>query len=373
MLFKKIQREIQEKGPITFKKFMEMCLYDKEYGYYTGQSLPIGCSGDFVTGPHTGPFFGTLIARQLIQFYYILQNNKFSLIEMGAGSGYLAYDILSYFKKELLDNIKYIIIEPNDNNIFIQKNILRDFLDNITWVKTIRDISPDRYCLISNELLDAFPVHLIQKTGRIFKEIYVDFDNKNKLFIESLGNLSSTELELYTSRLPDCLDEFYKTEVNLNLKKWIYDVSAVITNGFVMTIDYGYTKNEYFSPSRNRGTLLAYKGHMIYEDILARPGEQDLTAHVNFSDLHGWGMGAGFKTVGYSPQWAFLGGLDFEEVVLELMDGKIDPFSPKLAEIKALILPQGMGSSHKVMLQTKGFEQTSVLKGFKIKNMVNRL
>jgi SAM-dependent MidA family methyltransferase len=373
MLFKKIQREINENGPITFKKFMKMCLYDKEYGYYTGPSLPIGCSGDFVTSPHTGPFFGTLISRQLIEFYHILQNKKFSLIEMGAGSGYLAHDILSSLKKESLDDIKYIIIEPNDHNVIIQKNILRDFLNNIKWVKTIHDIASDRYCVISNELLDAFPVHLIQKSGGVFKEIYIDFDNKNKCFIELPGNLSSTELELYTRTIPSCLEESYKTEVNLNIKNWIYDVSKVITTGFVMTIDYGYTKNEYFSPLRNRGTLMAYKGQMINEDVLARPGEQDLTAHVNFSDLHEWGMSAGFKTVGYSPQWAFLGGLDFEEVVLGLMGGKIDPFSPKLAEIKALILPQGMGSSHKVMIQAKGFEEIPALKGFKIKNMINRL
>ncbi|MGQ9745931.1 MAG: SAM-dependent methyltransferase, partial [Dissulfurimicrobium sp.] len=231
----------------------------------------------------------------------------------------------------------------------------------------------DIYCVISNEFLDSFPVHLIQKSGGVFKEIYIDFDNQNKLFIESLGSLSSTDLELYTKTIPDYLEESYRTEVNLNIKNWIYDISKVITSGFVMTIDYGYTKNEYFSPLRNRGTLLAYKGQMVYEDILARPGKQDLTAHINFSDLHKWGMSAGFKTVGYSPQWAFLGGLDFEEVVLGLMDGKIDPFSPKLAEIKALIFPQGMGSSHKVMIQAKGLEEIPALKGFKIKNMINRL
>lgn len=373
MLFKKIQRKIQENGPITFKDFMDMCLYDKEYGYYTGRSLPIGRSGDFVTSPHSGPFFGALLSRQLIEFHHILKNDRFSLIEMGAGSGYLAYDILSSLKKESFDDIKYIIIEPNDYNIFIQKSILRDFLDNVIWVREIQDIIPDKYCLISNELLDAFPVHLIQKIGGAFKEIYIDYDNKNNLFIELPGKLSSIELELYIKTIPDYLEEFYKTEVNLNIKNWIYDLSKIITKGFIVTIDYGYTKDEYFSPLRNRGTLLAYKGQMVYDNVLARPGEQDLTAHVNFSDLHKWGTEAGFKTVGYSPQWAFLGGLDFEEVVLGLMGGKVDPFSPKLAEIKALIFPQGMGFSHKVMIQSKGLEDNLLLKGFKIKNMTNRL
>nr|MDA8161891.1 SAM-dependent methyltransferase [Desulfobacteraceae bacterium] len=181
------------------------------------------------------------------------------------------------------------------------------------------------------------------------------------------------KLAAYIEELPEDIKEPYTTEVNLGVKAWINDVAQVISKGFVMTIDYGYTRKEYFAPFRNMGTLLAYRGQTVHEDLLARPGEQDLTAHVNFSDLARWGKEAGFSTIGYAPQWAFLGGLDFEDVVRGIIGSDFEPFSPKLAMIKSLILPQGMGSTHKVMVQAKGLETIPTLKGFKIKNFAGRL
>ncbi|MCK4823757.1 SAM-dependent methyltransferase, partial [bacterium] len=135
----------------------------------------------------------------------------------------------------------------------------------------------------------------------------------------------------------------------------------------------GHTRKEYFLPARNRGTLLAYMNHRVNEDLYERPGEQDLTAHVNFSDLHRWGQDVGFFTLGYAPQWAFLAGLDFEETFMELSGGKFDPFSPELAAVKMLLLPQGMGESHKVLVQGKGVPSDLALKGFSLKNIMKRL
>ena len=368
MLSEKLKKKIKENGPIPFRDFMEECLYDSGYGYYTGCCLRIGSKGDFVTSPHTGPLFGALISRQLMEFHRILGQERLSIIEMGAGVGYLARDILTALREEALTNIEYIIVEPNPNTVSIQRETMGAFQDTVRWVKAIGYILPGDHCLISNELLDAFPVHLIRKSGGAFQEIHIDF-REGHGFIESSREPSTAELGLYIEELPGDIQEPYTTEVNLGIKAWIHDVARVISRGFVMTIDYGYTRKEYFAPFRSRGTLLAYSEQKVYEDLLAKPGEQDLTAHVNFSDLDRWGKEAGFRTVGYTPQWAFLGGLDFEEVARKSMGGNFEPFSPKLAGIKALILPQGMGSTHKVMVQSKGLETTPALKGFKIKNM----
>ena len=113
--------------------------------------------------------------------------------------------------------------------------------------------------------------------------------------------------------------------------------------------------------------------HRVNEELYERPGEQDLTAHVNFSDLHEWGQDVGFFTLGYAPQWAFLAGLDFEKTFMELSGGKFDPFSPELAAVKMLLLPQGMGESHKVLVQGNGVSSDLALKGFSLKNIMKRL
>ena len=367
-----LRSKIEVSGPITFKDFMEIALYHKEYGYYA-KSVPLGKKGDFVTGPHTHPIYGALHSRQIEEFWNILGQRPFSILEMGAGAGYLAKDILSYMSnKAIFEAINYIIVEHMPVAVSFQQEILKSFIEKVKWVTRLSDLEPVIGCLISNELLDSFAVHVIQKETSEFKEIYVNFKDKEG-FVEVLGPLSNIQLTEYIKRLPPDLPNGYRTEVNLALISWLKDVSRVISRGFVTTVDYGYTWKEFFHPMRNRGTLLAYKNQRVTEDLYKRIGDQDLTAHVNFSDLHRWGKDVGLHTLGYTYQWAFLGGLDFEETFLELSGGKFDPFSPELAAIKMLLIPQGMGETHKVLVQGKGIPSGLKLKGFKIKNIMERL
>jgi SAM-dependent MidA family methyltransferase len=372
-LIKIICDRVKEFGPITFKDFMQMALYDEKYGYYSGSYIPIGKKGDFITSPHTHSLYGALLARQVEEFWNILDCKAFNVIEMGAGAGYLAKDILSYLSnRKSFDSINYIIIEHKSETAMYQQELLRPFINKVSWVNRLSDLDSVRGCIISNELLDAFPVHLIQKDVSGFKEVYLDFKDDNNI-IEVLENLSNPHLVEYATELPSDLPEGYRTEVNLAIRTWISELASIISKGFVVTIDYGHTRKEYFNPARNRGTLLAYMNHHVNEELYERPGEQDLTAHVNFSDLHRWGKEVGFFTLGYVPQWAFLGGLDFEETFRELSGGKFDPFSPELAAVKMLILPQGMGESHKVLVQEKGVPSSLTLKGFSLKNIMKRL
>ena len=372
-LIKIICDKVKEFGPITFKDFMGMALYHEKYGYYSRSYVPIGKKGDFITSPHTHCLYGALHARQIEEFWNILDCKVFNVVEMGAGAGYLAKDILSFLSnRKIFDSINYIIIEHKSETATHQQELLRPFINKVSWVNRLSDLDSVRGCIISNELLDAFPVHLIQKEASGFKEIYLDFKDEDNL-TEVLGNLSNPQLTEYATELPSDLPEGYRTEVNLAIKIWISELASIISKGFVVTIDYGHTRKEYFHPARNRGTLLAYMNHRINEELYERPGEQDLTAHVNFSDLHRWGKEVGFSTLGYVPQWAFLGGLDFEETFRELSGGKFDPFSPELAAVKMLLLPQGMGESHKVLVQGKGVSSGLTLKGFSLKNVMKRL
>ena len=372
-LIKVICDRVKDIGPITFKDFMEIALYHEKYGYYSRSYVPIGKKGDFITSPHTHRLYGALHARQIEEFWNILDCKAFTIVEMGAGAGYLAKDILSYLSnKKIFESVNYIIVEHKSEAASYQQDLLKPFINKVSWVSRLSDLDSVKGCIISNELLDAFPVHLIQKDVLGFKEIYLDFKEDGS-HTEVFADLSTPQLVEYVKELPSDLSEGYRTEVNLGIKTWISELAGIISKGFVVTIDYGHIRKEYFHPGRNRGTLLAYMSHNVYEELYERVGEQDLTAHVNFSDLHRWGKEVGFSTLGYVPQWAFLAGLDFEETFREISRGKFEPFSPELAAVKMLLLPQGMGGSHKVLAQGKGIPSGLALKGFSLKNIMKRL
>lgn len=353
---------------------MELALYHDPLGYYNQDRILIGKGGDFVTSPHTGPLFGALIANQIEEFASILKVDDFTITEMGAGSGYLAKDILRHLKKHrkhLFSRLRYVIIEPADNWKNYQEANLEEFIHKVSWVKCLDDINGLSGCFISNELLDAFPVHLIQKEGGLFKELFVTIDS-NEMFTYVPVEIQDESLKGYINILPGDLPEGYRSEVSLDMKRWIEEVASRIKSGFVLTIDYGHVRTEYFNPSRNRGTLLCYKDHMVDENPLDNPGDKDITAHVNFSDLKDWADGCGLMTIGFTEQWAFLASLDFQRTFEEYF-GKIEPFSPLLASVKMLIMPQGMGQTHKVLILGKNVPTDLRLKGFSLKDISHRL
>ncbi len=368
---KELHKLIDKNGPISFKNFMEMALYYPHYGYYRKEVFPVGRLGDFVTSPHTNEIFGALIAKQLLQMKDILGTDTFVVVEMGAGAGYMALDILRFLEKTGNDKFfKYIIVEPFENNVSIQREILNEWITKIKWVSSLSDLKEVKGCFLSNELVDAFPVHLIQKEDAIWKELFLKKGRDG--FEEVFFDIKNDELKWYCEKWLKNLPDGYRTEINLEIKNWITEISKALKSGYVITIDYGHTRKEYFNPARNKGTLLTYFRQQVSEDIYADPGKKDITAHVNFSDIHYWGTKASFKTVGYTSQCFFLAGQDIEEVIKVLENGKIDPFSPKNSALKSLLLPQGMGDSHKVLVQSKGVEETE-LNGFKFINKKSKL
>ncbi len=218
-------------------------------------------------------------------------------------------------------------------------------------------------CIFSNELLDAFPVHLVVMEDEL-KEIYVDFDGRK--FVEIKNRTSSVKLSDYLKEFSVTLRSGYRTEINLRIKSWLEKAGAALSKGFLLTIDYGYSAREYYSEERTEGTMLCYHRHQFNEDPFSNIGEQDITAHVNFSSLKKWGMECGLRTIGYCPQGTFLISSGIDEMITELYPYSSD-YASEIVKIKGLIFPQGMGASHDVMVQYKG-EGSPELRGFLLRN-----
>ncbi|MBF0506043.1 MAG: SAM-dependent methyltransferase [Nitrospirae bacterium] len=388
LLKQKIIDKIRAEGPISFETFMSMALYDPESGYYTRESTEIGRAGDFYTSPHLHRIFGIMIGRQIEEMWGIIgKPDRFSIVEMGAGMGYLAKDMLDYIStKELFGHIDYTIIELNPVIRDRQKSLLKDYAGKMSWVSGPGDIGTITGCFLSNELLDALPVHLVTM-GDMLTEIFVSIgdkqgDDQDNQFIE-VQVPCDNNIKSYLKEFSIDLPAGYKTEINLKIRNWLEDISGKLEKGFVLTIDYGYSSAEYYSEERSTGTLLCYHKHQLNEDPYQHIGEQDITAHVNFSAVKKWGEALGLRTDGYCPQGTYLVALGIDEAITQLFGDSPDPFpTPKsvplfgdpfqMAQIKGLIFPQGMGASHQVMVQSKGIDAAR-LRGFTLRNHAERL
>ncbi len=374
-LQKKIVQQIKKKGPITFEQFMSMTLYDPEFGYYNTESGKIGRTGDFYTSSHLHPVFGAIMGRQIIEMWNLMgRTENFRIVEMGGGAGYFCKDLLDSLRSadkfaDFFSALKYTIIERSPALRNKQQGLLSGFSGKIEWLSALSECGSITGCIFSNELLDAFPVHLVRMEDSL-REIYVDFDEE-KGFMEIAGDLSNEEILPYFRNFSSELRKGYTTEVNLRIRDWLREINEVLERGFILTIDYGYPAWDYYSEDRDRGTILCYHKHQINENPYLNIGEQDITAHVNYSALKKWGEDIGIKTAGFCGQGAFMVSLGIDEDIKKIAEGPED-YVFEIARIKKLILPQGMGESHKVMVQYKGVEPPG-LQGFSIRNQIKTL
>jgi SAM-dependent MidA family methyltransferase len=365
-----MRQRIRSEGPITFDIFMEMALYHPGYGFYMSGKERFGPKGDFYTSPHLHPIFGKTIGIQIEEIRRIMgEPEDFTVLEIGAGKGYLAEGVISYLHEELnlQEGWRYVIVERSPGLQQAQQDLLSKYSGFIEWKRSLDELDSIRGCVISNELLDSFPVHLVQ-VHRGFKEIYIDIRDEG--FKEVMRELSRPELSayIYRYRIPEI--DGYRTEINLMIKDFLVDINSILDEGFIITIDYGYSASEYYSPERTNGTLLCYYKHTLNEDPFLNIGNQDITAHVNFSSLKDWGNDLGIKSIGYTPQGTFLVSLGIDEMISREMETARE-FLNEIPKIKGLIF--GMGDTHKVMVQYKGKRRVNTLKGFGIRNRADLL
>jgi SAM-dependent MidA family methyltransferase len=369
-LKKKIIEQINRTGPLPFDRFMEMALYEPGLGYYASERTEIGKKGDFYTSQYVHSIFGMMIGRQIEEMWEMTgKPDVFYIIEPGAGAAYLCSDVLGYLNnRNLVDRFIYIILEKNAHIKKRQQRLLNKYSDRVRWVSSLGEINSMKGCVFSNELLDAFPVKVIERTDEL-REVYVTCDREE--IAEKPGRLSTEKISEYFNDFGIELPRIYRTEVNLRIRDWLLEVSNTLSEGFILTIDYGYPAMDYYSEERNRGTLLCYYKHQYHENPYQFIGLQDITAHVNFSSVKKWGEECGFKTLGFCQQGTYLVSLGIDEMIQKLpQDSKEYLF--EIAKIKKLILPGTLGETHKVMVQYKG-NAIPELRGFSIKNQKDKL
>ncbi len=369
-LEKLIRERIVNKGPMTFEDFMEMALYHPGLGYYTSPSTEIGRSGDFYTSPHLHPIFGAMLGRQAEEMWEIMgRPSKFSFVEAGGGRGWLAKDILDHLRgKPIYDCLSYTLAELNLSMRERQENLLKEHAPKVDWIRNLNEIKPVTGLILTNELLDAFPVHLVEMREGL-KEIYVILDGER--LSEASMKPSTMAIAGYFEEFGISLPEGYRTEVNLRVRSWLGEAAGILKEGFILTIDYGYPVEELYTPERDRGTLLCYHKHQVNEYPLQRIGEQDITAHINFSALKEWGEALGLKNIGFTRQGPYLVALGIDELLSELLESSSD-YRSELSRVKGLIMPDRMGDTHKILIQYKGTSNPA-LRGFGIKNQLSTL
>ena len=292
--------------------------------YYSSPRNPIGMDGDFYTSTDLDPIFGRLLARQLEQMSAGF--DRFTVVELGAGKGLLARDILEH------RHFPYMILERSPAMRARQEELLVGY--DVEWIDELpRGITG---CILSNEFFDALPVHRVVRRNGVLREIYVTAD-----FREVEGNLQEP--------IDAPVAEGQVAEINLDARRWIRRIAESLDRGYHLAIDYGYLRDQFYA--QPRGTLICYWRHQAREDPYLHIGEQDITAHVNFSDLIDEGAAASLETVRFTTQMDFLVGLGILDEIQNLATAGDAASMQRLLKIKRLILPTSMGERFKVLIQ----------------------
>jgi SAM-dependent MidA family methyltransferase len=286
---------------------------------------------------------------------------------MGAGRGTLAGHLLAAFRREhpgLLDRLQYLIIERSAGLAQLQQEHLLPFIQNsipVRWLSDLAALPPDSIsgAIVSNELVDAFPVHLVLQRPLGLREILVGWCAASEAFIEIEAPPVDPSVPHYFERLGIRLQDGQRAEVNLESVDWMRQIARRLAKGIVLTVDYGHTASDLYSPLRKDGTLLCYYREMVSDDPYVRIGLQDITAHVDFTSLALIGEQEGLRVTGFTNQLHFLMGLGIEEAFAGL-----DPESKESLFLRRLLRPDGMGTTFKVLVQHKGMA-APVLDGLK--------
>lgn len=369
---------------LTFADFMALVLYHPQAGYYSTQQAAIGPQGDFVTSPHLCADFGELLAKQMAELWHHLgQPDPFTLVEMGAGQGIMAADLLAYLERHHHDcfaALRYIIVEASGVLRQVQRQRLMAWGDRVAW-QTLADIPADSVtgCFLSNELVDALPVHQVVLTEAGLQEVYVALDLERNGFQEVIAPLSTPQIQDYFDLVginwaAPTYAVGYRTEAHLAALDWMQTVATKLHRGYVLTIDYGYPASRYYNRSRAQGTVQCYYRHAHHSDPYAHLGHQDITAHVNFTALERQGDRSGLKTLGITQQAMFLMALGLGDRLTDLAQiqdtdrATVNQAIQRRDQLHQLMNPMGLGN-FLVLLQGKNLSPEALaqpIQGFTV-------
>lgn len=352
---------MNQNNTMPFVTWMQHVLYAPGEGYYSSSLPKLGRAGDFVTAPELTPLFGHALANQCAQVLSSVENP--CILEFGAGSGQLCIDILT--RLETLDCLpqQYFILEVSaffkqQQQIHIQEKIPH-LAAKVHWLQSWPE-KPLQGVILANEVLDAMPVHRFLKTAEGLLESSIEQD-ENGHFSERFIPCTNPDLLDYVHhQLPETPLP-YLSEANLLIPGWIQQCEKILEKGAQFILDYGFPRAEYYHPQRTEGTLMCHYQHRAHTDFLANPGKQDITAHVDFTQVAESAHEAGFAVAGYTTQAAFLMG----NAILQLLEASdcdaVEKFKQTQA-VKQLLHPEEMGELFKVIALTKQWSEP--LQGF---------
>lgn len=342
----------QQGGAISFHEYMKIVLYQPALGYYVAGASKIGASGDFVTAPEVSPLFSYCLANQVSQ---VLEHvSAASILELGAGLGTMAADVLSHLQR--VGNLpeQYYILDLSPELKQRQYQTLQakvpDLLNKVVWLDSL----PETFdgVILANEVLDAMPVQLFKWHNEQVFERHIGLDDQGKLQV--IDHPASDLLESAVNRLALAkMTMPYVSEINSNIKPWLGSIAKTLNKGAILLIDYGYTRQEYYLPERNNGTLICHYRHHVHDDPLFYPGLQDITASVDFTAVAEAADQLGLQVAGYTPQANFLAQSGLESLFIESLQQAPDQQYALAQQIRTLSLPSQMGERFKVMALTK--------------------
>jgi len=389
-LRQKIEQEIRERGPIPFSRYMELCLYDPELGYYSRHAAQFGKAGDFYTSSDVHAVFGRLLARQFDEMWRVLGSpENITVKELGPGRGLFAQDVLDWSEKKFPDFFRAMRCVLVESSPALRRRIEETLSRHITTGRAVlaedlsesarsepsgakarlfRDLTgttevvpfpvvsePNSAIVFANEFFDALPVEILSSNGSL------RVDSQNGRFVETWVPASAEELE-FLDRYSIHPEPGERVEVSLAAQEHGRQVSGEIHQGFFIAIDYGYTRAEQLA-GRHRGTLKAIRQHSVSANPYEAPGEQDITADVNFTALGAAAGEQGMHVQKLVTQSQFLMGIGEENQFVDAFeDCRLPQERAKVAlQLKHLVTPAGMGESFHVLVASKGVEKDKVV------------
>lgn len=352
-LAERIRNEIvAHDGWIPFDRYMELALYAPGLGYYTAGALKFGEAGDFITAPELSPLFGRTLARQAAE---IMRYSAPHILELGAGSGKLATDMLAELERLGSLPESYAILEVSADLRERQQARLRERLphlcDRVRWL----DELPATFggAVVANEVLDALPVHLVHWKDSALAERGVSLNGEKFVWQERpVGNDA-----LLQSAQNIAAPDGYVSEICLAARGLVNSLAQRLQQGALLFIDYGFGAREYYHPQRSTGTLMCHYRHHAHDDPFFLPGLQDITAHVNFTDVAECGIDAGLELLGYTNQAFFLLNCGIAELMQEVSPDNPRGYLPLSGQLQKLTSPAEMGELFKVIALGKGIDE----------------
>ncbi|MSR65983.1 MAG: hypothetical protein EXS24_01235 [Pedosphaera sp.] len=354
-----IEAEIHERGVIPFTRFMELALYAPGLGYYEREGRVIGRDGDFYTSVSVGTLFGELLGYAFAEWLELLPAGQHQIVEAGAHDGRLALDILGQVKRhrpELFGAIEYWIIEPSVSRRAWQQKTLAGFERQVKWFDSPDVLPKVSGVIFCNELIDAFPVHRVGWDAKAQCWFEWGVDLRDGQFVwarmkEPVAKAIRSQSLQLPRELSAVLPEGFTTELCPTAAEWWHAVAGKLERGKLLTIDYGMEAEGFYSPQRADGTLRSYRQHRVIENPLESPGEQDLTASVNFSVLTTMGELAGLRTECYSTQETFLTGILARTIDSPARFGEWTPVRTR--QFQTLTHPEHLGRPFQVLMQSR--------------------